>query len=145
MVNKVLLLGNLGQDPEVRYTPSGATVCTFSIATNERWTSKDGKKEERTEWHRIVVWGKLAELCGEYLGKGRTVFVEGRLQTREWTDKQGNKRYTTEIIANNIQFIGAGSGKGGGASQKSASLPEESAPGPQGDTVVDNIEEDIPF
>ena len=146
MVNKVLLLGNLGQDPEVRYTPSGATVCTFSIATNERWTSKDGKKEERTEWHRIVVWGKLAELCGEYLGKGRTVFVEGRLQTREWTDKQGNKRYTTEIIANNVQFIGAGSGKGGGASQKAKSLPEESAPGPQGDaTLADNIEEDIPF
>jgi len=145
MVNKVLLLGNLGQDPEVRYTPSGATVCTFSIATNERWTSKDGKKEERTEWHRIVVWGKLAELCGEYLGKGRTVFVEGRLQTREWTDKQGNKRYTTEIIANNVQFIGAGSGKGGGASQKAANFPEESAPGPQSDTVVDNIEEDIPF
>ena len=146
MVNKVLLLGNLGQDPEVRYTPSGATVCTFSIATNERWTSKDGKKEERTEWHRIVVWGKLAELCGEYLGKGRTVFVEGRLQTREWTDKQGNKRYTTEIIANNVQFIGAGSGKGGGASQKATSLPEESAPGPQGDaTLADNIEEDIPF
>lgn len=105
-VNKVLLLGRLGADPEVRYTPSGAAVANFNLATNESWTDKEGQKQERTEWHRIVVWGKLGELCGQYLTKGRQAFVEGRIQTRDWTDKEGNKRYTTEIIAQNVQFLG---------------------------------------
>jgi single-strand DNA-binding protein len=105
-VNKVILLGRLGQDPELKYTPGGAPVCNFSMATTESWTDKQGQKQEKTEWHRIVVWGKLAELCNQYLSKGRQAFVEGRLQTRSWDDKEGQKRYTTEIMANTVQFIG---------------------------------------
>jgi single-strand DNA-binding protein len=105
-VNKVILIGNLGRDPEVRFTPSGQAVANFTIATNESWTDKQGQKQERTEWHRIVVWGKLAEICGEYLSKGRQAYVEGRLQTREWTDKEGKKNYTTEIVASTVQFLG---------------------------------------
>ena len=101
-VNKVILVGNLGRDPEVRYTPSGQAVANFTVATNEAWTDKAGQKQERTEWHRVVVWGKSAENCGEYLSKGRQVFVEGRLQTREWTNKEGAKQYTTEIVANPV-------------------------------------------
>ena len=111
-VNKVMLLGNLGRDPEVRFTPSGQAVANFTIATNESWTDKSGQKQEKTEWHRIVVWGKLAELCGEYLKKGRQAFIEGRLQTREWTDKENKKNYTTEIVANNVQFLGSAQGGG---------------------------------
>jgi single-strand DNA-binding protein len=113
-VNKVILIGNLGKDPEVRFTPSGAAVSNFNIATNESWTDKSGQKQERTEWHRIVVWGKLAELCGEYLKKGRQCYVEGRLQTREWTDKEGKKNYTTEVVAQSVQFLGGGAGGGAG-------------------------------
>jgi single-strand DNA-binding protein len=108
-VNKVILLGRLGQDPELKYTPGGSAVCNFSLATTESWTDKAGQKQEKTEWHRIVVWGKLAELCNQYLAKGRQAFLEGRLQTRDWTDKDGNKRYTTEILANTVQFIGGAS------------------------------------
>src|ERR1043165_2960809 len=106
-VNKVILIGNLGADPEMRFTPSGQAVANFRIATTENWTDKNGQKQERTEWHRIVVWGKLAELCGEYLNKGRQCYVEGRLQTREWTDKEGKKNYTTEVVANNVVFLGS--------------------------------------
>ncbi|MCB0406348.1 MAG: single-stranded DNA-binding protein [Bdellovibrionales bacterium] len=114
-VNKVILIGRLGADPEVRYTSGGSAVANFNLATNESWMDKEGQKKERTEWHRVVVWGKLGELCGQYLSKGRQAFVEGRLQTRDWQDKDGNKRYTTEIVAQNIQFLGgpgdrAGSG-----------------------------------
>src|SRR6476660_5080771 len=118
-VNKVILVGNLGADPEVRFTPGGQPVANFRIATSESWTDKSGQKQERTEWHRIVVWGKLGELCGEYLAKGRQCFVEGRLQTREWTDKENKKNYTTEIVATTIQFIGSrdGAGAGSGASR----------------------------
>ena len=105
-VNKVILIGRLGGDPEVRYTTNGGAVANFNLATNESWTDKSGQKQERTEWHRVVIWGKMAELCGQYLSKGRQAYVEGRLQTREWNDKEGNKRYTTEIIAQNIQFLG---------------------------------------
>ncbi len=105
-VNKVILLGRLGQDPEVKHTPSGAVVCSFSMATSETWNDKAGQKQEKTEWHRIVVWGKLAELCGQYLAKGRQAYVEGRLQTRSWDGKDGQKRYTTEVNANTVQFIG---------------------------------------
>lgn len=108
-VNKVIVLGRLGQDPEMKYTPSGAAVCNFSVATSENWTDKSGQKQERTEWHRIVVWGKLAELCNQYLSKGRQAFVEGKLQTRSWDDKDGTKRYTTEIMATTVQFIGGAS------------------------------------
>lgn len=105
-VNKVILLGRLGQDPELKYTPGGSPVCNFSLATTESWTDKAGAKQEKTEWHRVVVWGKLAELCNQYLSKGRQAFLEGRLQTRSWDDKDGNKRYTTEILASTVQFIG---------------------------------------
>ncbi len=105
-VNKVILLGRLGQDPELKYTPGGSPVCNFSLATTESWTDKAGAKQEKTEWHRVVVWGKLAELCNQYLAKGRQAFLEGRLQTRSWDDKDGNKRYTTEILAATVQFIG---------------------------------------
>ena len=105
-VNKVILLGRLGQDPELKYTPSGSAVCNFSLATSENWMDKSGQKQERTEWHRIVVWGKLAELCNQYLSKGRQAYLEGRLQTRSWEDKTGQKRYTTEINAATVQFIG---------------------------------------
>ncbi len=115
-VNKVILLGRLGQDPELKYTPGGSPVCNFSLATTESWTDKQGAKQEKTEWHRVVVWGKLAELCNQYLAKGRQAFLEGRLQTRSWDDKEGNKRYTTEILASTVQFIG-GPSAGAGATR----------------------------
>ena len=109
-VNKVILIGRLGQDPELKYTPSGASVCNFSLATSETWNDKaSGQKQERTEWHRVVVWGKMAELCNQYLSKGRQAFIEGRLQTRSWEDQNGNKRYTTEINASTVQFLGGAS------------------------------------
>ena len=115
-LNKVMLIGNLGADPDMRYTPSGAGVCEMRIATNESWTDKQGQRQERTEWHRIVVWGKRAELCAKYLSKGRQCYVEGRLRTRSWEDKEGNKRWTTEIVATDVQFLGGGGrgGSGGG-------------------------------
>ena len=112
-VNKVILVGNLGADPEMRYTPSGAGVCEMRLATNESWMDKQGQKQERTEWHRVVVWGKRAELCAQYLSKGRQAYVEGRLRTRSWDDKEGNKRYTTEIVATDVQFLGGREGGGG--------------------------------
>jgi single-strand DNA-binding protein len=111
-VNKVILVGRLGQNPELRYTPSGAAVANFSVATNEVWNDKQGQKQERTEWHRVVVWGKLAELCNQYLQKGREAYLEGRLQTRQWQDKDGNTKYTTEIHAQTVQFLGGGAGQG---------------------------------
>jgi single-strand DNA-binding protein len=109
-VNKVILIGNLGAPPELRYTPGGQGVANFRIATNEKWTDKSGQSQERTEWHRIVVWGKLAELCNQYLTKGRQVFVEGRLQTREWMDKENHKNYTTEVVAQQVTFLGGRDG-----------------------------------
>lgn len=113
-VNKVILVGHLGADPDMRYTPSGQGVCELRLATSESWNDKNGQRQERTEWHRIVVWGKRAEVCSKYLAKGRQVFVEGRIQTRTYDDKDGNKRYITEIIANDVQFLGGGKGEGGG-------------------------------
>lgn len=128
-VNKVIILGRLGQDPEIRYTPGGAAVCNFSVATSESWTDKNTQeKNERTEWHRIVVWGKLAELCNQYLKKGRQAFIEGRLQTRSWEDRDGNKRYTTEIVANTVQFIG-------GAAERPAGQGGERPMPAQGNTT----------
>ena len=105
-VNKVILVGNLGSDPEVRYSPSGTAIANFSLATTEQWTNKDGGKEEKTEWHRIVAFNRLGEICGEYLHKGKQVYIEGKLQTRAWEDKEGNKRYTTEIVAFIMQMLG---------------------------------------
>ena len=135
MVNKVILIGRLGADPEIRYTPSGAEVATFRIATSESWTNKSGEKEERTEWHRIVAWRGLAKICGEYLNKGKLVYIEGRLRTRSWEDKEGNKRSTTEIEATDMKMLG------GMGEQKSKSKEAEGdfSPPPQKE------EEDIPF
>jgi single-strand DNA-binding protein len=113
-VNKVILVGHLGADPDMRYTPSGQGVCELRLATSESWNDKNGQRQERTEWHRIVVWGKRAEVCSKYLAKGRQVFVEGRIQTRTYDDKDGNKRYITEIIANDVQFLGGGGRDGAG-------------------------------
>jgi single-strand DNA-binding protein len=128
-VNKVIIVGNLGKDPELRYTPQGQGVANFPIATSENWTDKQGQKQERTEWHRIVVWGKLGELCSKYLSKGRQAYVEGRLQTRAWDDKDGQKRYTTEIVATTVQFLG-GAGAGAERSQNSGG----GGNGPQNET-----------
>jgi len=135
-VNKVILLGNLGSDPEVRYTPSGKAVANFSLATSEKYTNKDGEKEEKTEWHRIVAWTRLGEICGEYLSKGSQVYIEGRLQTRTWEDRDGKKRYTTEIVAQTMQMLG-GSKKGGEATSIEESHPSEEP--------VSIPDDDIPF
>jgi len=105
-VNKVILIGNLGSDPTVRFTQGGTAVANFNIATTERFNNRNGEREERTEWHRIVAWGKLAEICQQYLKKGKQVYIEGRLQTRQWEDQQGQKKYTTEIVASNMQMLG---------------------------------------
>jgi single-strand DNA-binding protein len=121
-INKVILVGNLGSDPELRTTPNGTPVCEFRVATNESWKGKDGQTQDRTEWHRIVVWGRLGENCSKYLSKGRQVYLEGRLQTRSWEDKDGNKRYTTEIVARDVQFLGGG-GQGGGGQSGSSEPP----------------------
>ena len=110
-VNKVIIVGRLGADPEVKAVGQGSTVTRLNVATSENWMGKDGQKQERTEWHRIVVWGKLAEICGKHLSKGRQVYIEGRLQTRQWEDQQGQKKYTTEIIANTVQFLGSANGE----------------------------------
>ena len=108
MVNSVTLVGHLGRDPEVRFTPQGQAVCNFSVATTEKWNDKDGGKQERTTWHSIVVWGKQAETCGQYLAKGRLVYLEGKIQVREYEDKEGQKRKAFEIVANNVRFLGGG-------------------------------------
>jgi len=113
-VNKVILVGNLGRDAELRYTPGGAAVATLNMATTETWNDKSGQKQEKTEWHRVVFWGKVAESLTEYLTKGKQVYVEGRLETRQWNDKDGNKRYTTEIKGDKIVLLGGGGQRGGG-------------------------------
>ena len=115
-LNKAILIGNLGKDPEIRFTQGGQPVANFSLATNEKWTDKStGQPQERTEWHRIVVWGKQAELCGQYLKKGRSAYIEGRIQTREWTNKEGQKQYSTEVVANHVLFLGSKGDGGPGA------------------------------
>lgn len=151
-INKVILIGNLGADPEVRFTSGGQAVANFRIATSESWTDKGtGNKVEKTEWHRIVVWGKLAELCGEYLKKGRQCYVEGRLQTREWTDKEGKKNYTTEVVANTVQFLGGGAGRSGGDYAGGANrAPSDQGNAPPGGAPPDDMggpppADDIPF
>ena len=121
-VNKVMIVGHLGNDPEVKMLSSGQSVARFSVATSESWTGKDGQKQEKTEWHRVVVWNKLAELCGKYLAKGRQVYAEGRLQTSSWEDQQGQKRYTTEVIASTVQFLG---GRGDQPSQQQSQSSSE--------------------
>jgi single-strand DNA-binding protein len=139
-VNKVILIGNLGRDPELRYTKNGQAVANFSLATSDNFTSKDGQKEERTEWHRIVAWAKTAELCAQYLSKGRTVYIEGQLRTREWEDKEGHKRQTTEVHAQTVQVLGPrGPGGAGGAG------PRASEPGSAPSSDAPPADDEIPF
>lgn len=126
-VNKVILIGNLGADPDMRYTPSGQAVCELRIATGESWNDKNGQRQERTEWHRVVVWGKRAEVCSKYLSKGRQVYIEGRIQTRSYDDKEGQKRYITEVIAQEVVFIGGGGGRGEGRGQNDGPPPPNDA------------------
>lgn len=135
-VNKAILIGNLGRDPELRYTQGGQAVANFSIATTERYSNREGERQERTEWHNIVTWGKTAENCAQYLSKGSSCYVEGRLQTREWEDKEGNKRRTTEVVAQLVQFIGGRGGAGSGPRPPAESAPQAGggdAPPPSSD------------
>ncbi len=143
-LNKVILVGNLGKDPDVRYTPGGAAVANVTIATNESWKDKNtGEMQERTEWHNVVFFSRLAEIVGEYLKKGSQVYVEGRLQTRKWQDKSGNDRYTTEIVANEMQMLGGRSGAGMPDSRP-ASPPPASPASPEVNDSTD-FDDDIPF
>lgn len=139
-INKAIIVGRLGRDPEVRYTPSGVAVANFSVATSEEWKDKDsGEKKERTEWHRIVAFGKLGEICGEYLSKGKQVYIEGRIQTRDWEDQNGVKRYTTEIVASQMQMLGT---KDDASAVRTEVPPVAEFPGTQGPASEDD---DIPF
>lgn len=145
-LNKVMLIGNLGKDPEVRYTSGGTPVASFSLATSERFKDRNsGEWQEKTEWHNITLWGKLAEIAGEYLAKGKTIYIEGRLQTRKWQDRDGRDRYTTEIVGEKMQMLsGRGEGGGGGGGRPQRQQPEEF--GPAGyDEPVYNPDDDIPF
>ena len=136
-VNKAIVVGRLGRDPEVRYTPSGMAVANFSVATSEEWKDKDsGEKKERTEWHRIVAWRRLGEICGEYLRKGSQVYIEGKIQTREWEDRDGVKRYTTEIVAQTMQMLGSAS-RGGTGDSMDIPMPTEEP--------INVPDDDIPF
>ncbi len=150
-VNKAIIIGNLGKDPEMRYMPSGDAICNFSIATTDSWKDKSGEKQEKTEWHRISMFGKLAEIAGEYLKKGSQVYVEGRLQTRKWQDKDGHERYTTEIVADRMQMLGSKSGGGSNfevVDNSTASVPA-SAPAAKKPVPAkggfDDLDDDIPF
>lgn len=138
-VNKVILVGNLGADPEVKYLPNGTTVANFRMATTENRTSRSGEKTKVTEWHRIVAFGKLAEICGQYLNKGKQVYIEGRIQTRSWEDKDGNRRFTTEIIANQMQMLGSATSEPADFDKETSGpgVSQEEPPGPD-----DN---DVPF
>lgn len=140
-VNKVILIGNLGRDPEIRYTRDGTAVANLNIATSDSWKDSDGQRQERTEWHRVVAWDKLAEIAKEYLAKGKQVYIEGRLQTRSWEDKDGHKRYTTEVRADQMVMLG---GRGGEGEERSAEPP----PGPADDFDREPFQakdEDVPF
>ena len=139
-VNKAILIGRLGKDPELRYTPGGKAVASFSLATTERWTGDDGQRNESTTWHNIVAWGKQAELMKEYLSKGREVYIEGRISNRSYDDKEGNKRYISEIVVQNFQFIGSR----GDASSNGPSRQQESAPQPAADDLGGG-DDDLPF
>jgi single-strand DNA-binding protein len=140
MLNKVMLIGNLGKDPEIRYTQGGTAVATFNVATTEKFKGKDGQMQDQTEWHRIVAWARLAEICGEYLHKGSRVYIEGRLQTRKWTDQNGNEKYTTEIVAREMKML---SPRGGSEQDSYGGYQEPPFPdSPQG---MMGTGEDVPF
>lgn len=163
-VNKVILLGNLGRDPETRYTTGGDAVTNLRIATTEQWKDKNGEKQERTEWHTVVLFGRQAEIAGEYLKKGRSVYIEGRLQTRKYTDKEGKDRYSTEIVGDRMQLLGGGGGRdSGGAGSAAGAADDFSSPGADdgggsrrpsaggtpatggGKKTADDFDDDIPF
>lgn len=149
-VNKVILIGNLGADPETRYLPSGDAVTNIRIATTENWKDKSGDKQEHTEWHRISFFGRLAEVAGEYLKKGSPVYVEGRIRTRKWQDKEGQDKYSTEIVADRMQLLGGGrgggGGEGGGARESAPSAAGGSkVPAKKGGGNFDDMDDDIPF
>jgi single-strand DNA-binding protein len=155
-VNKVILIGNLGRDPETRYMPDGGAITNISVATTDVWKDKNGEKQEKTEWHRVAFFGKLAEIAGEYLKKGSQVYVEGRLQTRKWQDKEGVDKYTTEIVADRMQMLGSRQGMGGGGADREAPAERESAPARGAGAAkpaaakaaggkFDDFEDDIPF
>ncbi|PKM43202.1 MAG: single-stranded DNA-binding protein [Gammaproteobacteria bacterium HGW-Gammaproteobacteria-1] len=157
-VNKVILVGNLGRDPEVRYTPSGGAIANITLATTDQWKDKQtGQNQDRTEWHRVVMFGRLGEIAGEYLKKGSQIYIEGRLQTRKWQDKDGSDRYTTEIVANEMQMLGGGGGRGGstsadfgqdqGASSQPAPQAQAQGGGGRsgGSSNFDDFDDDIPF
>ncbi len=147
-VNKVILVGNCGKDPDTRYTPSGSAVTNISIATSEQWTDKQsGQKQERTEWHNVVFFNRLAEIAGEYLRKGSQVYVEGSLRTRKWQDKTGNDRYTTEIVASEMQMLGSRSGGGdySAPQQQNKATEDQSAPSSSQAPVDETFDDDIPF
>ena len=148
-VNKVIVVGNLGKDPETRFMPDGKAVCNFSVATTDTWKDKaSGEKKEATEWHRISAFGRLAEICGEYLKKGSQVYIEGKLRTRKWQDKEGQDRYTTEIIADAMQMLGSRSGMGGGeprAEMREPSAAGESRPAKKPAGQFQDMDDDIPF
>ena len=153
-VNKVILIGNLGGDPEVRYTPGGAAVANVNLATNESWNDREGQRQERTEWHRLVFWSKLAEIVGQYLKKGSKVYVEGRLQTRQWDDQSGQKRYTTEIVVSDMQMLdgrGDGAMGGGMGGPQGGAAPGGGPPAGGGDYGqgggggADTEDDDLPF
>jgi single-strand DNA-binding protein len=149
-VNKVILIGNLGKDPEIRYLPNGDQVCNITLATSEKYKDKStGEAKENTEWHRVVFFGKLAEVCGQYLQKGKKIYVEGRIRTNKWQDKDGNDRYTTEIVGNEMKMLG---GKDEGGSSRESPAPAarferqpSSAPAPRKPATFDDDDGDIPF
>jgi single-strand DNA-binding protein len=155
-VNKVILIGNLGRDPETRYMPDGGAITNISVATTDTWKDKAGEKQEKTEWHRVAFFGRLAEIAGEYLKKGSQVYVEGRLQTRKWQDKDGNDKYTTEIVADRMQMLGSRQGMGGGGAERDTGGERDSGgarPAAAGAKAgakpaggkFDDFEDDIPF
>jgi single-strand DNA-binding protein len=154
-VNKVIIIGNLGRDPETRYMPDGGAITNISVATTDVWKDKNGEKQEKTEWHRVAFFGKLAEIAGEYLKKGSQVYVEGRLQTRKWQDKDGADKYMTEVIADRMQMLGSRQGMGGGGApaergggeerEGSASRPAAAKPAAKAGGKFDDFEDDIPF
>ena len=144
-VNKAIIIGALGRDPEVRYTQSGDAICNISVATSESWKDKNGEKQERTEWHRVSMFGKLAEIAGEYLKKGASVYLEGKLQTRKWTDKDGAEKYTTEIIADRMQMLG---GKREDSLQTGHEQPQQKQPQQKQQRYIptaDDFDDDVPF
>jgi single-strand DNA-binding protein len=155
-VNKVILIGNLGKDPEVRYAPSGSAICNITLATSRNWKDKtSGERQEETEWHRVVFFDRMAEVAGEYLKKGKSVYIEGRLKTRKWTDKEGVDKYTTEIMADRMEMLGSRESGGGGGDDMGGAPAPRSAPAPRPAPVskpaakstsgFDDMDDDIPF